>query len=236
MQHLHLLLWIIIVNSISGLQSTDTGRNINANVTPPSTSPDITLPDETQKRLKKQSWSTWSEWSTCSRSCDGGVTYQLRICHAPQGCKGEAIRYKICNMQPCPDPQDFRAQQCAAYNEVPYDGALFKWEPHYDYTEPCALTCRGKPAQQFDESPQSEDEENDEYSSEDDGSVVTQLSHRVQDGTRCRPGSLDMCIHGKCQVSYKILFHSNLNLNQTLQKTHFKIILQFHHQLHPFAF
>lgn len=44
--------------------------------------------------------------------------------------------------QPCPDQQDFRAQQCSAYNDVPYENVLFKWEPHYDHSEPCALTCR----------------------------------------------------------------------------------------------
>lgn len=87
-------------------------------------------------------WTTWSDFSTCSRTCDGGVAFQLRRCNNPQGCKGESVRYKICNMQACPDQQDFRAQQCAAFNEVPYDGALFKWAPHYDYAEPCALTCR----------------------------------------------------------------------------------------------
>lgn len=45
-------------------------------------------------------------------------------------------------MQPCPEQQDFRAHQCLAYDDVPYDGALFKWTPHYDDSEPCALTCR----------------------------------------------------------------------------------------------
>lgn len=35
----------------------------------------------------------------------------------------------------------------------------------------------------------------------DEQSVIVQLSARVQDGTRCRSGSLDMCIQGKCQVS-----------------------------------
>lgn len=165
-----------------------------------------------QKRAKK-GWSTWSEWSTCSRTCDGGVTYQLRTCHAPQGCKGDTIRYKICNMQPCPEQQDFRALQCIAYNEVPYDGALFKWEPHYDYSEPCALACRGRPSLSTASDDTSNAATNVEnaavegdliddslYSGEDDPSVVVQLSDRVQDGTRCRPGSLDMCIQGKCQV------------------------------------
>lgn len=63
------------------------------------------------------------------------------------------------------------------------------------------ILIRGRPAQQFDDNQQTEDDEVEEYSTEEDGTVVTQLSHRVQDGTRCRPGSLDMCIHGKCQVS-----------------------------------
>lgn len=36
-----------------------------------------------------------------------------------------------------------------------------------------------------------------------DDHVIVQLSARVQDGTRCRTGSLDMCIQGKCQVSEK---------------------------------
>lgn len=36
----------------------------------------------------------------------------------------------------------------------------------------------------------------------DEQSVIVQLSARVQDGTRCRSGSLDMCIQGKCQVSF----------------------------------
>lgn len=173
-----------------------------------------------QKRMKKQGWSTWSEWSTCSRTCDGGVTYQLRTCHAQQGCKGDAIRYKICNMQPCPDQQDFRALQCTAYNDVPYDGALFSWEPHYDYSEPCVLTCRGLPtAQLTDEgaaAPPNSEIDYNLYSTDDDPSVVVQLSDRVQDGTRCRPGSLDMCIQGKCQVKDNTL-HSFSHIKSRAQ-------------------
>lgn len=102
--------------------------------------------DEIQRRPNsgnhKIGWSGWSDFSTCSRTCDGGVAFQLRRCHSPSGCRGESVRYRICNMQACPDQQDFRAQQCIAFNDVPYDGALFVWSPHYDYSEPCALTCR----------------------------------------------------------------------------------------------
>lgn len=86
-------------------------------------------------------WSRWSDWSTCSRSCDGGIMQQIRRCRG-NNCRGENVRFRICNMQACPELIDFRARQCAAFDDVPYDGTLYKWTPHYDYLEPCALTCR----------------------------------------------------------------------------------------------
>ncbi|XP_052837800.1 protein madd-4 isoform X2 [Drosophila gunungcola] len=168
---------------------------------------------EQQKRAKSQSaaggggsgagqWSSWSDWSTCSRTCDGGIMQQMRRCGNGNtgSCRGESARYRICNMQPCPEQQDFRSSQCAAYNDVPYDGTLYKWTPHYDYVEPCALTCRGHPAHLVEdisrETGGGNAEEAEHY---DEQSVIVQLSARVQDGTRCRSGSLDMCIQGKCQ-------------------------------------
>lgn len=42
---------------------------------------------------------------------------------------------------------------------------------------------------------------------EEEASVIVQLTNRVQDGTRCRSGSLDMCIQGKCQVSLTAFFY-----------------------------
>lgn len=57
---------------------------------------------------------------------------------------------------------------------------------------------RGRPAHLTS----SDDSDSDMLSGTDDEpSVIVQLSNRVQDGTRCRSGSLDMCIQGKCQVS-----------------------------------
>ena len=46
-------------------------------------------------------WSDWSEWGPCSRTCDGGATYQTRQClDTVRGCpNGRGIRYQICNMQ-----------------------------------------------------------------------------------------------------------------------------------------
>ncbi|XP_022246629.1 ADAMTS-like protein 3 isoform X2 [Limulus polyphemus] len=120
-------------------------------------------------------WSEWSTWGICSRSCDGGVTYQLRQCVTKTGCSGNSIRYSICNMQPCRDRSDFRATQCKAHNNRPYRGRLYHWIPFYDPEDPCSLTCQASTYL-----------------------FVAKLAPRVQDGTRCRKGSLDMCVGGKC--------------------------------------
>lgn len=155
-----------------------------------------TVEDESDQELSSQlqdidiranGWTAWSEWSACSRSCDGGVSHQLRRCQLAK-CRGDRLRYKICNMQPCPEIHEFREVQCAGFNSQPYEGIHYNWLPHYDDVEPCALTCRGKPAAGVD------------YPNEDNSMlVVARLSDKVHDGTRCRPGSLDMCINGKCQ-------------------------------------
>ncbi|XP_045540256.1 protein madd-4 [Papilio machaon] len=144
-------------------------------------------------------WSQWSEWSLCSRTCDGGVSRQLRTCASPAGCRGEPVRYKICNMQPCRgnisllEEDVWREQQCSAHDNTPYGGELFHWRAHRDDAEPCALTCRGTP-QHSGQSPEPTVSLDD-----DDRVVVAVLAARVSDGTRCRPGSLDMCIDGRCQ-------------------------------------
>ncbi|KAJ3657379.1 hypothetical protein Zmor_009188 [Zophobas morio] len=67
----------------------------------------ITSDDDSEQELSSQlqevdgragGWSPWSDWSSCSRSCDGGVSHQLRTCRTGS-CRGEHVRYKICNMQ-----------------------------------------------------------------------------------------------------------------------------------------
>lgn len=85
--------------------------------------------------------------------------------------------YLYFSSQPCPDGLDFRAVQCTAYNDQPYDGETVEWHPYYDEESPCTLMCV------------------------DSKGRVEEMSPRVRDGTRCRLGSLDMCIDGVCQVS-----------------------------------
>ncbi|KAJ0171985.1 hypothetical protein K1T71_012748 [Dendrolimus kikuchii] len=160
---------------------------------------DITHGNVTHHGKDRGGWSQWSEWSLCSRTCDGGVSRQLRTCSSPAGCRGEPVRYKICNMQPCRanssllEEDVWREQQCSAHDSTPYGGELFHWTAHRDDAEPCALTCRGTP-QHSGQRP-----EPTASLDEDDRVVVAVLAARVSDGTRCRLGSLDMCIDGRCQ-------------------------------------
>lgn len=97
--------------------------------------------------------------------------------------------HEICHFQPCSEPIDFREHQCAAYNDSPYDDQYLRWSAHYDENEPCALTCRGSPV------------EESKKKTGEEPAIIVQLASKVQDGTRCRPGSLDMCVSGKCLVS-----------------------------------
>ncbi|XP_074000161.1 ADAMTS-like no long nerve cord isoform X2 [Rhodnius prolixus] len=124
--------------------------------------------------LQGEKRGSWSEWSPCSRTCDGGTSFQIRRCTHSRGCVGSAIKYRICNMQPCPDLIEFRDQQCAAYNDVPYEGSLHTWRA-YEGPEPCQLWCQTE------------------------SGLVAKLAESVKDGTRCRSGSLDLCVDGHCQ-------------------------------------
>ncbi|XP_025078114.1 ADAMTS-like protein 1 isoform X1 [Pomacea canaliculata] len=125
-------------------------------------------------------WGEWSAWSECSRTCDGGATYQERKCirsfHSRQGCEGDRYRYDTCNTQVCPpDGMDFRSEQCTAYNNATYGGKLYDWLPYTDRKNPCALYCIAKGTR-----------------------TVVRLAPKVLDGTRCKHNAFDMCISGKC--------------------------------------
>ena len=48
--------------------------------------------------------------------------------------------------QDCPlDAEDFRAQQCSAYNDVQYQGCYYEWLPQYnDPATHCTLRCQAQ--------------------------------------------------------------------------------------------
>uniref|UniRef100_A0A8D8V293 ADAMTS-like protein 1 n=3 Tax=Cacopsylla melanoneura TaxID=428564 RepID=A0A8D8V293_9HEMI len=166
----YLLIWIVKVSSFK-LESYDYTSEDSASGAAPG-DPNMS---SSNYDLGAEAWSDWSDWADCSRSCDGGVTYQVRRCNSVSGCTGEKIRYQICNMQPCSEPVDFRAEQCSQYNGQLYNGQAVIWAPHIEPENPCSLTCITQ-----------------------NGDIVT-LNSRVQDGTRCSSNSLDTCINGICQ-------------------------------------
>ncbi|XP_055273891.1 ADAMTS-like protein 3 isoform X5 [Moschus berezovskii] len=135
---------------------------------------------------KDSNWDAWGDWSDCSRTCGGGASYSLRRCLTGRNCEGQNIRYKTCsnhvtlwsNLDCPPDAEDFRAQQCSAYNDVQYQGRYYEWLPQYnDPAAPCALRCQARGQ-----------------------NLVVELAPKVLDGTRCTADSLDMCISGICQA------------------------------------
>ncbi|XP_037079043.1 A disintegrin and metalloproteinase with thrombospondin motifs 7-like, partial [Pollicipes pollicipes] len=127
-------------------------------------------------------WGDWGAWGACSRSCGTGVQSSVRHCDQPvpanggKYCVGERRRYRTCSAEACPEEGvTFRAQQCAAFDSVPYQGQNYTWTPVYDHAVPCQLTCR--PTERH---------------------FTAVLSDTVADGTPCRLGTHDICINGKC--------------------------------------
>ncbi|KAI5709300.1 hypothetical protein M8J76_014865 [Diaphorina citri] len=90
----YLLIWSVKASAFK-LENYDYALEDIATQAASNTSVLADSPDD----LGAEAWSDWSDWADCSRSCDGGVTYQVRRCNAVSGCQGEKIRYQICNMQ-----------------------------------------------------------------------------------------------------------------------------------------
>ncbi|NXJ31915.1 PPN protein, partial [Ciconia maguari] len=136
-------------------------------------------------RMKRQIdvWGSWGEWGKCSRSCGGGVSFRQRRCYSQRtegasSCVGPTRSYRSCNVQSCPEgSQDFRAEQCAEFDGVEFQGKKYKWLPYYGAPNKCELNCIPKG-------------ENFYY----------RHKEAVVDGTTCEPGKRDICVEGACQA------------------------------------
>uniref|UniRef100_A0A7M4FNH9 Papilin n=1 Tax=Crocodylus porosus TaxID=8502 RepID=A0A7M4FNH9_CROPO len=119
----------------------------------------------------------------CSRTCGGGISFRQRLCHSQRtdggsSCVGPSASYRSCNVQSCPeDSRDFRAEQCAEFDGVEFQGKKYKWLPYYGAPSKCELNCIPKG-------------ENFYY----------RHKAAVIDGTPCEPGKQDVCVQGVCQV------------------------------------
>lgn len=118
-------------------------------------------------------------------------------------------------MQPCEKPSDFRAEQCAAFDDVPYSGQLLKWYPHYDPSRPCSLICRGEQSLENSENRLRQEtsvektlphDATEALQLDSEETIVVQLADKVEDGTKCYTEGMDVCIGGECMVSKIISF------------------------------
>ncbi|CAH3023459.1 unnamed protein product [Porites evermanni] len=131
-------------------------------------------------------WGPWKDYSQCSRTCGGGVSFTERHCdnprpaHGGKYCIGEWKKYKLCNIQPCPEGSaSFRELQCSRFDNKRINNRLWKWKPRYSQVSPCELHCSPKGLFGL-------------YFSK-------KLADQVHDGTPCAPGRRDVCINGKCE-------------------------------------
>ncbi|XP_017384204.1 papilin isoform X1 [Cebus imitator] len=134
-------------------------------------------------RWQSDTWGPWGQWSPCSRTCGGGISFQERSCYSQRrdggsSCVGPTRSHRSCRTESCPDgARDFRAEQCAEFDGVEFQGRRYRWLPYYGAPNKCELNCIPKG-------------ENFYY------------KHReaVVDGTPCEPGKRDVCVDGSCRV------------------------------------
>ncbi|XP_066124133.1 ADAMTS-like protein 4 isoform X2 [Saccopteryx bilineata] len=93
-------------------------------------------------------------------------------------CSGENEQLRACSQAPCPPEQpDPRALQCAAFDSQEFMGQLYQWEPFTEVqgSQRCELNCRPRGFRFY-----------------------VRHTEKVQDGTLCQPGALDICVAGHC--------------------------------------
>ncbi|KAK2542241.1 Adamtsl5 [Columba guinea] len=142
--------------------------------------PEPTAPARPRRQLAQGGWGPWGPWSSCSSSCGDGVTLRTRRClrSTEEGpCTGDPRQYRLCQLQGCPPGSvPFRAMQCSLYDNKPVLGtsARYSWVPFHGAPNVCDLNCLAV------------------------GHNFYYSFGRVLDGTRCGPGSPDLCVSGRC--------------------------------------
>ncbi|KAM8973938.1 thrombospondin type-1 domain-containing protein 4 isoform 2-T2 [Pelodytes ibericus] len=119
-------------------------------------------------------------------SSHGSTTLQL-LRDKPAGqrgttsimCVGAYKQYKLCNKNLCPgNNRGIREVQCASYNNKPFMGRLYEWEPFSEGkgTLKCELTCRAMGYRFY-----------------------VRQADQVIDGTPCDLNGTAICVSGQCK-------------------------------------
>ncbi|KAM3625672.1 uncharacterized protein V6R79_015909 [Siganus canaliculatus] len=93
-------------------------------------------------------------------------------------CRGEHAHYRICSSNVCPpSSRHIRAVQCSSYNNQPFMGRLYEWEPFNEVPgdQHCELNCRAVGFRFY-----------------------VRQSDKVIDGTPCGENETSLCVAGKC--------------------------------------
>ncbi|PIC23283.1 hypothetical protein B9Z55_017035 [Caenorhabditis nigoni] len=133
---------------------------------------DVSVTVDKSGQKETGNWGPWQPENECSRSCGGGVQLEKRQCSGD--CTGPSARYISCNLDACESGSDFRAEQCAKFNDEALDGNYHKWSP-YKGKNKCELVCK----------PES-------------GNFYYKWADKVVDGTKCDSKSNDICVDGEC--------------------------------------
>ncbi|CAK8698557.1 unnamed protein product [Clavelina lepadiformis] len=157
------------------------------------------VPEDRHRVPVDGSWGEWSRFGDCSRTCGGGIKTAIRECNNPKPqyggryCTGKRKKFRPCNYQECLEIRDFRAQQCAAFNNwsrhnrhrirgIPTNA---QWIPKYDgilLQDRCKLICQVK--------------RDDQYAA-----PWYVLKPKVINGTPCGPDTSDICVEGLCKMA-----------------------------------
>ncbi|XP_076143582.1 thrombospondin type-1 domain-containing protein 4 [Alosa pseudoharengus] len=95
-------------------------------------------------------------------------------------CVGSPKQHRICNTSPCPaSSRSIREVQCSSYNNQPFMGRLYEWEPFNEVPgdQHCELNCRAIGFRFY-----------------------VRQSDRVIDGTPCGQNDSSICVAGRCQT------------------------------------
>ncbi|KAM6369425.1 ADAMTS-like protein 5 isoform 3-T3 [Pluvialis apricaria] len=142
--------------------------------------PEPPAPARPRRQPARGAWGPWGPWSSCSSSCGDGVALRTRRClrsTEEDTCTGDPRQYRLCQLQGCPGGSvPFRAMQCSLYDNKPVLGtaARYRWVPFHGAPNVCDLNCLAV------------------------GHNFYYTFGRVLDGTRCGPGSPDLCVGGRC--------------------------------------
>ncbi|XP_005987839.2 thrombospondin type-1 domain-containing protein 4 [Latimeria chalumnae] len=117
-------------------------------------------------------------------SIQSSVSHQVQHSHHPQSsvsivCVGAYKQYKLCNPNRCPDnSRSIREVQCATYNNKPFMGRFYEWEPFTEVRghQRCELNCRAVGYRFY-----------------------VRQAEKVIDGTPCDQNGTSICVSGQCK-------------------------------------